>query len=298
MRGKIKAGVVLGLAALTATVVLPAAASTASRSAATPYYVQWKPHTKLPKVQAGWRLMALPTQAAMAGLKIGQKVPWVKPSRAKPNTAGIVNLEAAPAYCAPSSVIKTFGPRKTNVAQSYATTSGKTLTFTYGSGQSSSLGVSSSNSTDPGSWSESGTVSISTDATQGFPKFRHRAFIHWQTYFSYEEYKQACAGITYWWVQAYQWDSGAHIKHVKGAPAAPHCVRDAAGATFSKATTKASTFSVGATIPVVNVSVSAQTGYSTTAAVGFTFRTAGRLCGVKNTPPNNPGVIVAAAKAR
>jgi hypothetical protein len=48
----------------------------------------------------------------------------------------------------------------------------------------------------------------------------------------------------------------------------------------------------------VNVSVSAQTGYSTTAAVGFAFRTAGRLCGVKNTPPNNPGVIVAAAKAR
>jgi hypothetical protein len=301
MRGKIKLGAALGLVALTASIALPALASTArSHSHRTPYYIQWKPGTKLPKVPHGWMLMALPSQATQAALTVGQSVPWVKPSAAQPNSAGIVNLEAAPDYCDPSSVLKNLGPRWTVVAQSYATVRGITLSFDYGEGQSSSLEVGLSTTNKAGSFKASKTVSVSTDGTVHFPHTHGRRFNHWRTEFSYDEYEQPCAGVTYYWVQATQWDTGTNIKHVKGAPGTPFCASYLPHSGFTKDTTTASTVKVGFSIPApISFSGSAQTGYTTTAAVGFHWRRAGKLCGKTNYPGGKnpgPGVIVAAGK--
>jgi hypothetical protein len=55
--------------------------------------------------------------------------------------------------------------------------------------------------------------------------------------------------------------------------------------------TSATTLSVGYTAPILDFNVSARTGYSATASIGF-GETA-RLCGVDNTPPNNPEILVA-----
>jgi hypothetical protein len=292
MRGKTKVGIALGLAALATSVVLPAAVSTASTATAKPYYVQWKPGTPLPKVPHGWVLMALPTQAVQAKLKIGQTVPFVTPARAIPDSGGIVNLEAEPDVCAPAKVVKNYGPRWTEVAQSYATVSKIRLTFTYGNGQSSSLEVGLSTTDTPGSFSADGTKSVSTWDSQPFKSTHKRSFNHWVTDFSYEKWRQSCGGgVNYWWVEGYQWDSGSHIFFAKGAPGTPFCVTDQAGSGFTKKTTTASTIQVGFTTPVFTGS--AQTGYSSAAAVGFIFHRHVRLCGKNNYPPDNPGFIVA-----
>ncbi len=167
--------------------------------------------------------MALPTQARLASLNDGQTIPWVTPADATPNTAGIVNLEAALSYCDPSTVIRKWRKRWTVVAQSYATVKGITLSFTYGKGQSYSLAVGISPTGKKGSFTVSRTISVSTDATETFPNTRGRRLNYWQTLFGYHEYKQHCEGSNTYWIQAYQCDTGSRIKHPKGAAAAVHC---------------------------------------------------------------------------
>jgi len=302
MQGKIKLGVALGLASLAAAVIVsPAIAGASSTSQKLPYFIQWKPGTKLPSVPHGWRLMAEPTQAVMAKVKIGHRIPWVTPAKATPNTAGIVNLEAAPKICPPPIVRKRWRKKYTDVAQSYATVKGITLGFTYGNGQSSSLGVGISTTGADGSFTADGTNSVSTDGSQTYPAKHGPSFDHWQTRFAYEELEQdPCSstkqGLTLWYVQAYQWDAGERILHPSGAPGTPHCEYYPGHSTFTKTTTKATTFSAGFSIgSPVSFNGSAQTGYTATAAVSFHFRKHGELCGAHTQPGGkDPGVIVGA----
>lgn len=283
--------------------------ATASSTSPLPYFVEWQPGTPLPAIPAGYHIQAWPSQQTLAGLSVGQSVPTttvdgsgptaVQQSALQPNAAGIVTLEITPdvaAAAAPNTacgiaMVADLGSQSTNVLQSYSTISGVTQKFTYGKGQSSSLGVGLSPSGAAGSFSADGTTSVSTDAVQGFVPQYGRSFNHFETYFEIGEYYDSCFRVDY--VHPFQWNAGTKYVHPSGAPGATHCSPEHPGDTFTKSDTSATTFSGGFNVPAVNFTGSAHTGYSGTASIEFDFSVSGQLCGTLNTPPNSPGVLVA-----
>lgn len=63
------------------------------------------------------------------------------------------------------------------------------------------------------------------------------------------------------------------------------------GGGLTQSGTTASTFGIGFT--VLGFSGTAQTGYDQNASIAMFFPgSAGQLCGVNGTPPNNPGILV------
>jgi hypothetical protein len=190
------------------------------------------------------------------------------------------------------------GNEPTIVMQSYSTVGHVIQEFTYGDNQSSSLEVGLSASGAKGSFYGDKSVSVSTTDSQGFPNKYGRYFVHWKTGFSYEKIKNenVCPKDDSYNIMAYDWDGGAHFGYPKGAPAATFCVNEPAGAGYHKHKTKASTVQAGFSIPAVGFTGSAQTGYTYTAEISFYINVHSQLCGVKNTPPNDPGVLVVSRK--
>ena len=88
-------------------------------------------------------------------------------------------------------------------------------------------------------------------------------------------------------------DGGTGYNHPSGAPSATHYVPEHANDHFTKTTTKATKFSIGCTVPILNFSGSAQTGYTGTASIRFGFGATEQLCGVLAVPAQTPGVMVA-----
>jgi hypothetical protein len=312
MRGKITlAGIALGLAALAAPVALPAAASNATTATRLPYFTEWRPGTPLPKIPSGYELFAWPPQQVLAGLKPGATVPAVRVVRQAhmarayrrlENPAGIVNLDAVPetpGSCVPGlpQFLNPVSSVATNVMQSYSTIKGAKQTFTYGLGQSTTVGVGASGSGDPGTYAAAADASASvTDAgstQQGFAPQKGRSFNHFQTYFEWGKYYVAnsCPQEDAYQIMPYEWNAGTNYVHPKGAPGATHCTPEHNGDWLTQNKTVATTFKVGFT--VLGFSGTAQTGYSTTASIRFDFYQTGQLCGVKATPPNRPGILVA-----
>jgi hypothetical protein len=301
----------LGLVALSATSITAPASADTTIKPEKPIYAQWTPGNPLPAVPAGYKLMALPAPKVFAAVKIGQKVPLVTvhPGSAAhlkavygglANSAGIVNLEMVPdpGQCLYLGQFKkaSYKKRKTVVMQSYSTIAHVTQEFTYGKGQSSSLEVGWSATGKKGTFKFDYDKSQSTDSEQDFPTRHGRSFNHWLTFFSYGKYLNGytCPAADTWNLMSYQWDAGDAFMHPKGAPNTPFCVQQLAGSKFHKDTTQASTVKVGWTIPALGFSGSAQTGYSAKAKITFIFGRLSSLCGETNTPPNTPGVLVAA----
>jgi hypothetical protein len=303
---------ILSVASLAgAAAAVPAQAAT---SAARPSFVPWKVGTPLPKVPSGYKLMAWPPSQVMSHIKVGQKVPWVavviretraaaRTYRSLENSAGFVNLELVPEPrdCVPSlpQFKKNEGSHAATVMQSYSTIRGVTQSFSYGNGQSSSLGVGVSQSGAAGSFTASGTVSQSTDATQAFNPQHGRSFNHFQTYFEWGKYYigNSCPQLDGYETMVYQWNAGTHYVHPRGAPRATFCTPEHRGDKFTQSNTKATTLSAGFTVTPLKFTGSAQTGYSATASIEFEYTHHAprndKLCGEKNTPPNKPGVLVA-----
>lgn len=221
------------------------------------------------------------------------------------NPAGDVNLElipdsvpgAVPDSCIPS--LPQFradeGSHATNVMQSYSTINGTLQKFNYGVGQSTTVGVGVSGSGNNGTYTGSGTAGISdTGHTQQFwPNQSNRSFNHWQTFFEWGKYYvyNSCPQLDHYEIFPNAWNAGDAFVHPSGAPGATHCTPELKGGGLTQSSTTATTFGVGFT--VLGFSGSAQTGYSTNASIGMFFpNTAGQLCGVNGTPPNNPGILV------
>jgi hypothetical protein len=146
-----------------------------------------------------------------------------------------------------------------------------------------------------GRWPRLGTTRLRHPARYGSRK-HGPTFDHWQSRFGYEELVQGCNYGTFYFVQSYQWDAGQRILHPHSAPNAPHCEYQPGHTTFTKATTTATTFAAGFSIgSPISFNGSVQTGYSATAAVSFSFRKHGEICGADAQPGTKaPGVIVGA----
>jgi len=270
-----------------------------------PYFVIWKPGTPLPRVPAGYKLVAWPPQQVLGHLKVGQTVPVVTVNLAHPmrgvqvNPAGLVNLELVPnkgGGCGPPIFKKDLGSHVGYVMQSYSYIQ-TTQIFTYGQGQSTGFSVGASASGVFGSFNASGHTSVSTNDSQGFSPQNGPSNNHFGTYFEMGKYIEHCdnpATMKMWTnhlVMPYQWNAGTQYDHPVYVPPAIHCTREHHGDNFTKHNTTATTFKAGYSIE--GFTGSAQTGYSNTASIEFKFHQTGVLCGHNGTPPNAPGFLEA-----
>jgi hypothetical protein len=178
----------------------------------------------------------------------------------------------------------------------YSTTTGVLHDLEYSRGSTSSLGVGSSLSGRFGTFTASGTTSLSTNGTVGFPATAGRQ--HDYTYFDYGSYFVGCAGNMRHVVRARYWAGGAHYWTPPSAPpiASWNCAWHDKGTTFAQDRTSAYRFAAGADVSnVIGIDLSSQTGYSAATRVTFTFKDRGaHLCGTNGLPGRGaPGRLVA-----
>jgi hypothetical protein len=185
---------------------------------------------------------------------------------------------------------KYLGKRWTVVGITSSKVLGTTIDFDYGKDQSSSLGVGISATGSKGSWTASGTKSVSSSGSENFPTQTGKKTTLDKTKFTYWKFVVVCIGYQ---ANATGWDAGTDLGH-EGVPKATHCVRFAPGSGFTKSTTTAWEFSAGVSLgTVLGINLSAQTGYDTTASVAYSFARRTFLCGKLADPGGSPGLMVA-----
>jgi hypothetical protein len=191
-------------------------------------------------------------------------------------------------------LIKSYAPSPTIIGATYDITDGVTQTFIYGADQSSSLGISTSNTGKYGSYTGSGTASFDSSSTTQFPSSTGPVSTYYKTYFTQSLFGRVCQrhnGFVSYETRPTKWDGGA-VTSLTSAPTATHCVPYQKGATFIKTDTEAYTFGAAFTIPVIGVTLSAQTGYSTTATVEYSMGLSHYICGTNDYPGGTPSRIV------
>jgi hypothetical protein len=248
--------------------------------------------TPYPTVPAGYHLVALPPPDAIDGLAEGSTLSVVSPpSQAIADPSGIVNLVAEPnfPYCV-RYLYRHLGLKLTNVEQSYTTVNGINMGFTYGQGQTSSLGVGESLNNPNGGFHGDGTAGVSTTRTQGFPTYTTKSYNHWQTYFLVDEIEYVCPIGNLFYLLPFKWGGGDAVAHPSGAPGAPYCVPEMRGGNWHENQSRSTTFGIGWS--VFGFNGSAQTGYSGSADIYFAWNVNGHLCGVHDVPGGSPGILV------
>jgi hypothetical protein len=174
--------------------------------------------------------------------------------------------------------------------------------FVYGKGQSSSLGLGISPSGKVGTFTAGGTESESTNTKQGFPTFGPSNVLY-RTLFRMARYYVFCARggriapqrkITKWMVRSNGWFGGDAEQHPKHAPHTPSwaCAPEQKGGDWHTDREKAKAWSFGLNVAAVNFNGQAQTGYSSSAEIDFSFRANRRLCGTTSAPSSAKQLVV------
>jgi hypothetical protein len=191
-------------------------------------------------------------------------------------------------------LISNYSPWVT-VLQGFAP-SGVKMTAGYSTGASSTLGVGTSLSGSSGSFSASGTSTISSDASIGFAAVTVPAGKHWKTQFRYSKFMYYCYEqnpSTTYQTRPVDFIGGTQALNAT-APSATYCSTYNAGDHFTKNDSTATTFSGGVDISgSIGIDLSARTGYSSTAKLRFDFTATRNLCGTSGFPPGNAGRLVA-----
>jgi hypothetical protein len=180
------------------------------------------------------------------------------------------------------------------VGGEFATTNGGIATFNYSGGASTTLGVETSATGEYGTFSASGTETWSSDATQGFPvEWYSYGSHHFETQFSEEEDLLECTTLgdtTYTYFNHVDgWVGGDEAVAVNSI-SAPYCAKEEPGNSdnvlYTADNTKAWTFGAGLSIPKLDLSATAQTGYTSSASISFEFNANDNrlLCGADGYP--------------
>jgi hypothetical protein len=96
--------------------------------------------------------------------------------------------------CGQLSPVKNLGPQWSTVGATYSHVTGVKMSFTYGNGQRSSLGVAVSSSGSFGTWTASGVHDQSSTSSESFPTFTGATSNYYRTEFVYEKYLVECGG--------------------------------------------------------------------------------------------------------
>ncbi len=197
---------------------------------------------------------------------------------------------ASPYLCIPQeTLVKTWNPAPGVVGTSYSRYAGIKQWFTYGSNQSSSIGVGLSSSGDVGSFTFNGSASYSSGTSQTWGSHSSPYSVKYRTDFVPAEYSVSCGGG--YLAKPKEWAGGATVDTNTSPPNATYCVWYDQNTTFTKQDTTAFTFSAGFTTGGLGFTGSAQTGFDTNAELHYDMVNAGmNLCGTDNYPAgSSPG---------
>jgi hypothetical protein len=188
------------------------------------------------------------------------------------------------------------------IGGTYSTTNGGVDTFDYQQSASSSVGIGVSATGAAGTFSASGSYSVSTTADTGFPTqwFSKGSFVY-ETNFTENEYYGFCynpntgQSSTTYFNKTDGWNGGAEYYSTPSIHAA-YCKPYIGGSNFTKSTTSAWTFASGMTIPVIDFEASMQSGYSTTVSVNYSINQGveRNLCGVDSYPGGSSPLLLQA----
>jgi hypothetical protein len=238
---------------------------------------------------ATWSFTGTPAQLAGGTLDI--------PALA--GSAAPVQASDVTAFAQPDAVVCgwvyriSYAPAWTVVGGTYDTTNNVTQSFNYTSGQTTTLGVGTSASGDPGTFSLSGAATVSATYGEAFPPSTGPRNTLYETAFTTAEYGYTCGdGYVSEQVRPGAYAGGARIAGTS-APSAPYCLYQIKGSTFTKDATASVTYSGAATISAIAFSLTAQTGWDDSASITYTFGGGHYLCGTNGYPGGDPREIVA-----
>lgn len=206
-----------------------------------------------------------------------------------PAAAGI------PTNCA---LIQDLGARNVYLARTSATvTGGYTQRFTYSKGATSTIGMGYSYTGAAGTWSQSGTRTVSSTVTIGFPTSSTAGSRLAVTKYTFAKIKCTNGTTNTWYHQVRPLGHyGGATTAGSTAPTATACVRHLATTTFSKTNTTAVNFTNGAQLSTsgIGINLSASTGYTASAKYSVTFSSSRNLCSVGSGGPagSNPREFV------
>lgn len=235
----------------------------------------------------------VPADAALAAAVALRPVPGASPATSERSVRdGEASLAAACAYVK----LSDLGPRWVQVGEAY-TVSGVTAAFTYSSGASSTLGIGVSASGASGTFSLSGSNSVSSTLAISMPPISGLGGRLWKTQFVYSKFGYACPptpGYQSYQVRATSFAGGSTYSSALSSPSASYCTPQNAGSIVNVTTSNAYTFSGGAGLSgSIGINLSSKTGFTSTAKLKFTFSSAGKLCGTTGYPGGTPSRLVA-----
>ena len=193
-----------------------------------------------------------------------------------------------PAVCASPKIITTYTQQWGKIGQTSITitiTGGETRQFTFSKRQSSSLGEAWA----VDGYSESGTVSKSSNETIPFAKYGDNITYTYETQWQYALYSDGgCGNMT----QPYQYWGGGQVIQVSPV-SAPYCASYAAGSSPQWKTSTAAHFNLGIPVPKLSITLTAQTGWDRSAMITYgKGPSKHNVCGHDGPPGTNPGWVV------
>lgn len=189
--------------------------------------------------------------------------------------------------CGITHLLHTYSPHWAVIGLTGSVVGGINQQFTYGKGQSSNLGIGVQHAN--GSFSESGTFSLSTNHTIPFAKYGGFTTKRYKTEFQYALYAQECAPN---FTQVYRYWGGAAVQSI-GKIKATYCAFYFKGTAPIWSSTRAATIGAGITISEIGFNASAQTGWSQSASVQYWMVKAGHyVCGTHGPPGADPRTVI------
>ncbi len=208
-----------------------------------------------------------------------------QPVRAVRTASGLV----LPASCI-TSLKADLGSTLVTVGESFSDASSVRATFTYGQGQSSSLGAAISYG---GAFTASGSTSVSKGAGSGFGPVTGAVNRAYRTNFDYRRYYTLCnTSPSYSTVKATAWYGGATAVSISDV-AMGKCVGYGVNGHYWISSSSATRLSGAASLAgAIGINLSAQTGWSSSARLDYYMNATGHpVCGKDGYPGSSPGLV-------
>lgn len=227
----------------------------------------------------------------------------LQPAEAAP--AGAVSAAAAPGGITSQAItgyscyqyVSDLGRQKTTVGRLSAQTNLYTGKYTYTSGVTNTLGAGTSGSGAYGSWSASGTRTVTSDASLGFNGVSTTGTASFRTEFRYGKYYgTGCSpsGVFYYKAYPSEWIGSVITETNSTSPSATYCASVTNGNTLTQAKSTATTVTGGVTSSAaLGINLNSQAGWSNEAKMSVTLKKNGSVCGVNGYPvTGSPGRLV------
>ena len=205
-----------------------------------------------------------------------------------------------------------YAKRPVLVGQWFSSMKGVRQEWRYSQGAKTSMTSAFSQTGRAWSYSRSTTVDRSAEAAVTFPVAHGKAGNYYRSYFRYAKYIHwycdgvAC-GVAGYTIQPYSWERGTQVTSGLRVPAverencSPYKKGSSDSTEGSKAVTWTNGVSIGGDLAAalgLNIALSSQTGFSSSAQNLVTFQKRGFLCGVFGPLSGRPGMLVARQFAR